>query len=107
MNALVAGLHHDEARRLLNDALGATRAVAERQRAVLATVGVVDATFEQAVALLFLAEEREGSIVRAMLRLANDDYGRCELCGAPIEVDRLRARPDARWCAAHASGNRT
>jgi RNA polymerase-binding transcription factor DksA len=109
MTTLTDRLSREDAALLLRNARTAARTVADAQRAVLAQLDTDDLGPElrQAIALLLLAEEREGALVRALLKLANDEYGICELCGAPIEVDRLRARPDAHWCAAHASGNRT
>ena len=39
-----------------------------------------------------------GAIDRALTRIANGDYGRCEECGEPIPVARLRALPVAATC---------
>ncbi|NHA68047.1 TraR/DksA family transcriptional regulator [Phycicoccus flavus] len=35
-------------------------------------------------------------------RVAAGTYGRCEVCGEPIPVERLEARPTARTCVTHA-----
>lgn len=40
-----------------------------------------------------------GAIDRALARIASGDYGRCEECGHPIPVGRLRALPSAAICA--------
>lgn len=37
----------------------------------------------------------------ALGRLDTGEYGRCEVCGAEIEADRLEARPVEARCAAH------
>jgi RNA polymerase-binding transcription factor len=37
-------------------------------------------------------------IEHAMARLTNGSYGTCEACGAPIDAERLAARPAARFC---------
>jgi RNA polymerase-binding transcription factor DksA len=37
---------------------------------------------------------------RAAERLELGAYGLCEACGRPIDADRLRARPAARFCVA-------
>jgi len=40
---------------------------------------------------------------RALERIADGDYGRCERCNEPISPDRLLARPTARTCITCAS----
>ncbi len=37
-------------------------------------------------------------ILRALDRLAAPGFGRCEECGEPIGLPRLKARPQARFC---------
>ena len=34
----------------------------------------------------------------ALLRIERGEYGVCEVCGRPIELDRLEAEPTARLC---------
>lgn len=41
-------------------------------------------------------------VERALERLDNGAYGRCETCGDPIGDDRLAAMPATRWCREHA-----
>jgi RNA polymerase-binding protein DksA len=38
----------------------------------------------------------------ALLRMDRGEYGICEACGRPIEIERLEAEPTARLCAADA-----
>jgi RNA polymerase-binding transcription factor DksA len=38
---------------------------------------------------------------RARRAIADGTYGTCEVCGEPIPVDRLEARPWATRCVAH------
>lgn len=38
----------------------------------------------------------------ALARLDQHRFGTCQACGEPIERERLRARPVARTCVAHA-----
>jgi RNA polymerase-binding transcription factor DksA len=38
----------------------------------------------------------------ALARVEAGTYGRCEVCGAAIPVERLEARPTARTCVEHA-----
>jgi DnaK suppressor protein len=39
---------------------------------------------------------------RALAKLADGSYGRCDLCGETIPAERLEARPWAVRCVAHA-----
>ena len=50
---------------------------------------------------LTLEENARASILqvdRALLKLENGSYGRCDKCGKPIADDRLRAAPFATLC---------
>lgn len=40
----------------------------------------------------------------ALERIADDTYGRCEVCRRPIPQERLEVRPTARTCVQHAGG---
>lgn len=42
-----------------------------------------------------------GEIDAALARVADGSYGRCEVDGEPIDPERLRARPTARYCTVH------
>ena len=46
-------------------------------------------------------EIRFNNITRALLKIKNGTYGICEICGDPIEEDRLKANPAARTNKAH------
>lgn len=54
-------------------------------------------------ALLVSTEGNLAEFVAARGRLAAGSFGRCEECGEAISDDRLRARPEARYCIACAS----
>lgn len=56
---------------------------------------------EEAIATLALLETRYRNINRALEKMSLGTYGSCEICGAPIEADRLGANPAARTCKAH------
>jgi DnaK suppressor protein len=56
---------------------------------------------EEAIATLALLETRYRNINRALTKLEIGTYGTCEICGEPIEADRLGANPAARTCKAH------
>lgn len=53
-------------------------------------------------ALRAQARARLVEVDAALERLDDGRYGRCEVCGAPVPVGRLAARPTARTCVAHA-----
>lgn len=46
-------------------------------------------------------ETRYNNIVRALKRIEAGTYDTCEVCGKPIEADRLEANPAARTDKAH------
>lgn len=52
----------------------------------------------QASSMLASAETHLVELDRALARLAEGAYGRCERCGEPIPHERLLARPAARTC---------
>ncbi len=56
---------------------------------------------EEAIATLALLETRYRNINRALAKIADGTYGACEICGEPIEADRLGANPAARTCKSH------
>jgi DnaK suppressor protein len=43
---------------------------------------------------------------RALAKLDEGSYGRCDACGQPIEQPRLKARPDSALCLACATAQR-
>ncbi|GGN08207.1 MULTISPECIES: TraR/DksA family transcriptional regulator [Terrabacter] len=53
-------------------------------------------------ALITQAEQHLAEIDAALQRIADGDYGRCEVCGETIPDGRLLARPTARTCIDHA-----
>lgn len=57
----------------------------------------------QTSALLDRTRARLVELDRALARLEQGSYGRCERCGQPIPAARLAARPDARSCVSCAS----
>ena len=52
----------------------------------------------QLAALLAASRRRLADLDRAIVRLADGTYGRCETCGQPIPADRLAARLTATAC---------
>lgn len=47
--------------------------------------------------------EKLGEVALAIVRLQDGKYGRCEVCGEPIEPARLEAMPATRFCITHAN----
>ena len=62
-----------------------------------ATIGFERA---QLAATIDLTRSRVTDLDRALERLSGGDYGRCEVCGGDIGVERLAARPAATRCIA-------
>jgi RNA polymerase-binding transcription factor DksA len=60
-----------------------------------------DPAIDSVRTLLSEAETELGAIEQAIERLARGTYATCDLCGAPIEPERLAAVPTERTCAAH------
>lgn len=67
---------------------------------------VVEAWDERA-ALVSDLETRYNNITRALAKITAGTFGTCEICGAPIEADRLGANPSARTDKAHMNDERT
>ena len=57
-------------------------------------------TFERDkdMSILYNVEAELSDIERALRRLDDGVYGRCEACGRPIGAARLQARPMTRFC---------
>jgi RNA polymerase-binding transcription factor DksA len=52
-------------------------------------------------ALVATLETRYNTLVRALAKIDAGTFGTCEICGAPIEEDRLHANPAARTDKEH------
>jgi len=64
---------------------------------------VATETFEREkdFSILEQVEAELADIERALRRLDEGTYGRCEACGRPIGDERLEAQPAARFCITH------
>jgi DnaK suppressor protein len=103
-------LLNDERTRLeqVRDSVLEEAVATESEGAAIVEISVVDQhpadigteTFEREkqASILDLAERQLQDIDRAAGRLEKGDYGTCEACGAVIPVERLEARPAARFC---------
>lgn len=57
----------------------------------------------QTTALLAAANDHLADVDMALVRIADDNYGRCDRCSEPVSRERLLARPSARTCIACAT----
>jgi DnaK suppressor protein len=53
---------------------------------------------EKNAALIAVLERKLGDIDSALRSIEKGQYGTCERCGKPIEVERLEVKPDATLC---------
>jgi DnaK suppressor protein len=53
-------------------------------------------------ALTEQAREHLAEVEAAVARVAAGEYGMCQVCGEPVDRNRLESRPSARTCVAHA-----
>lgn len=56
--------------------------------------------WEERASTLALLETRWNNIRRAIAKIDSGEFGTCEICGEPIEEERLKANPAARTCIA-------
>jgi RNA polymerase-binding transcription factor DksA len=56
---------------------------------------------EKEFSILEQVEAELGDVDRALERLDQGTYGRCDACGAAIADERLAAMPAARFCVQH------
>ena len=56
---------------------------------------------EKDLSLLESTDEQLRDVDRAFARMEDGSYGTCEVCGQPLDDERLRARPAARFCVEH------
>jgi DnaK suppressor protein len=60
----------------------------------------------EAEALANTLRETLEEVERALTKLDDGTYGKCEVCGEDIAAARLEAMPAARYCITHASTRR-
>jgi RNA polymerase-binding transcription factor DksA len=82
------------------DGLGEREALSELSLADQHPADVATETFEREkdVSILDNVDEQLRDVEDALQRLDQNTYGRCEICGKEIGDERLRARPEARFC---------
>jgi len=67
----------------------------------IADVGSITLTRELDISLRSNVEHLLAQVDRALEKLEEGTYGRCDRCGEPIEESRLRAVPEATLCLRH------
>lgn len=63
--------------------------------------GVSDEAFDETLTrdhLVTTSRRALADIASALRHMAEDCYGLCDRCEAPIPIERLQARPEARFC---------
>jgi DnaK suppressor protein len=63
-----------------------------------ADVGTETFERDKDMSILFDIEAQLSDVDRALRRLDDGTYGRCEACGRPIGAARLEAKPMTRFC---------
>lgn len=58
-------------------------------------------SYEENTAILKQLETRYNEVKKALERIGNNTYGKCEICNEPIEKERLEANPAATTCIKH------
>lgn len=70
-----------------------------------ADIAQVTAERAEVEALTGTLRDTLSEVDRALAKLDDGTYGRCEACGAEIAPARLEAMPTARYCIEHASSH--
>ena len=60
--------------------------------------------FEERTSMLATLQARLTDVKDAMKKIEAGTFGKCEVCGEPIEADRLEANPAARTNKVHMNG---
>lgn len=58
-------------------------------------------SYEERSDMLKTLKHRYQEIISALSKMDGSGFGICEVCGAPIEADRMTANPAASTCKAH------
>ncbi len=57
--------------------------------------------YEDNIAVVNSLETRYRDVISGLDKIRENSYGKCQICGKDIEVDRLEANPAARTCKEH------
>jgi len=57
--------------------------------------------YEENSGIMTQLQNQLNEVQAALVRIENDTYGLCEICGKPIEVERLEANPSAKISLKH------
>ncbi|KKR32281.1 MAG: binding protein, DksA/TraR family protein [Parcubacteria group bacterium GW2011_GWF2_39_8b] len=79
----------------------ATKGTLDTDRADETEVADSIEQYDNNKAILEQLEIRLNEVKRALEKIENGTYGKCEVSGEDIELDRLEANPAAKTCKAH------
>lgn len=54
--------------------------------------------YESRLPVEFILESKLQGIETALAKIENDKYGICENCGKPVDIRRLKTKPEAKYC---------
>jgi RNA polymerase-binding transcription factor DksA len=63
--------------------------------------------WDERQALVATLERRYNDIRRALAKISDKNFGKCEICSLEIEADRLTVNPTARTCKLHMNDERS
>lgn len=63
--------------------------------------------YEENTAVLKQLEIRYNEVKKALEKMENGSYGKCDICGKEIEPERLLANPAATVCKTHIIGRKS
>ena len=90
----------DKRQRVMSQVQAAARKESADDLRVADEMDLASVGYEQAFE--FRLRDREAYLIKkidkALLRIDDDEYDECENCGSPIGFQRLKARPEARYC---------
>ncbi len=88
---------------IVDEKTGTWEAVPEKQLPTSDENDLADKfeSYEERSDMLKTLRHRYNEITSALTKMDSKGYGICEVCGAPIEADRLEANPAATTCKAH------
>ncbi len=88
---------------VVDSATGEWEAVPEKQLPTADENDLADKfeSYEERSDMLKTLKTRYQEIIAALAKLDAGTFGKCEVCGAPVEQDRLEANPAAKTCKAH------
>ncbi|MBA2316487.1 MAG: TraR/DksA C4-type zinc finger protein [Euzebyales bacterium] len=98
IEGMLAGQHAQDRGEDTADGAGSTQSPADQHPADAAS-DLADR--ETRASVSEQGQERLEDVRAALGRIDEGTYGHCEVCGRPIDDERLELRPEARYCVEH------